>query len=178
VRKPDRIAIGATFLLAAACTSAREPVESGPILPEVSLAAAIRIAGQREPGWIPVAAGTRSEQAGTYDVALLSKGLVRETSVDAATGQLTEVQERPVRAGYEDLAGRLEAELPGAPIDLAGAAEMAASSFPERRTVGIEVEPSGERLVYRVSFLSGGERSAVRIDVATGALEALEAESR
>jgi uncharacterized membrane protein YkoI len=138
--------------------------------PGMTLADALRASTVGREGFTPVAVGIDEEaQAGIrYDVALLSRGRVQEVSVDAATGNLSANEERPVRAGQEAFAAKLEALLPASKIDLARAVEIALARGEGARPLGAQIDIEDNRLVYSVTVLAGSEPIQIAVDSVSG----------
>jgi uncharacterized membrane protein YkoI len=136
----------------------------------VSLPQAIRSASAGSEGFVAVAAGFEEEGAGRFEIALLSGGRVREVAVDAVSGKVELQRERPVRAGHEEFASRLERMLPSARIDLARAVESSLAAAPGARTLGIQMNLLEDRLVYEVSLLTEEGPRDVRVDASDGSV--------
>ena len=181
---------GALFLLLGACANARgaragdedgaataEPSSKGlaPVAERpVSLADAIRSAASMAPRFVAIAAADSEDDEEAYDVALLDRGRIQQVSVDARTGDVEAVLHRPVLAGRESFAERIERRLPRARYDLARAVEVALAQTPGGRAVAVEVQPEGDDLVYEVRILARAARWLVVLDLASGDLLRIE----
>jgi uncharacterized membrane protein YkoI len=173
---------GVLLLLAAGCANRHEAgarsgesqdVKAGGGLVRVhptavSLADAIRLAGKRDDGFIVVAAGSNEENDGSYEIALLSHGRVKEIAVDAASGKIAELRERSVREGQEGFAADLEKKLPSAKIDLSRAVETAVSHAASGRAQGAQIDLDEGQLTYGVTVLAGAKVMEFTIDPSTG----------
>jgi len=168
---------GVAGLVLLVCGGCKQPraadgdIEESVRAEPVSFSEAIRLAGEHQRDFVPVAAGAPEPEGGTYQVALYSRGRVKEVAVDPRTGEVTEVRERSVREGSEDFARNLEGELPSTKIDLARAVDVAieTASGKPAHPIGAQIDLEGGRLIYTITLGIAGDAREIAVDGRTGA---------